>query len=221
MQEPNPTTVHVVGQLPKIGASDCGAGSASRLPRSLLPFFSFVHLYFLLLEELTHFLLVALRDQDACYACFPCAADDGKSFTGNRVTPLAAGTPPSLFSSCRWFPSRALMRCLHFYWRRLTRNTLPFTAGHLHPRVGPPLIIIIERLSHRIGAFTFEASGRDGRIAEYRHLQILVLGAIPFRVFVKRKRPGLVADFPIGLRNHDFVGQQRGATKSGLFVFCP
>ena len=36
MQEPNPTTVHVVGQLPKIGASDCGAGSASRLPRSLL-----------------------------------------------------------------------------------------------------------------------------------------------------------------------------------------
>ena len=36
----------------------------------------------------------------------------------------------------------------------MTRNTLPFTAGHLHPRVGPPLIII-ERLSHRIGALTF------------------------------------------------------------------
>jgi hypothetical protein len=90
----------------------------------------------------------------------------------------------------------------------MTRNTLPFTAGHLHPRVGPPLIII-ERLSHRIGALTFEASGRDGRIAKYRYLHIILLGAVPFSVFVKGKRPGLIVDFPIGLRNHDLVGQQR------------
>src|SRR5260370_9255735 len=86
----------------------------------------------------------------------------------------------------------------------MARNTLPFTAGHLHPRVGPPLIII-ERLSHRIGALTFEASGRDGRIAKYRYLHIFVLGAVPFSLFVKRKRPGLVLDFPIALRNHYLV----------------
>ena len=47
----------------------------------------------------------------------------------------------------------SVLRRLHFYRRRMTRHTLPFTAGHLHPRVGPPLIII-ERLSHRIGALT-------------------------------------------------------------------
>jgi len=80
------------------------------------------------------------------------------------------------------------VRCLHFYWCRLTRNTLPLTGRHLHPRVGPALIII-ERLSHRIGALTFEASGRDGRIAKYRYLHIVVRGAVPFSVFVKRKRP--------------------------------
>src|SRR6202521_2933420 len=102
----------------------------------------------------------------------------------------------------------SVVRCLHFYWRRMTRNTLPFTAGHLHPRVGPPLISI-ERLSHRIGALTFEASGRDGRFAKYRYLHIVVLGAVPLSLFVKRERPGLVVDFPIGLRNHDLVGQQR------------
>jgi hypothetical protein len=112
------------------------------------------------------------------------------------------------------------VRCLHLYWRRVTRNTLPFTAGHLHPRVGPPLIIIIERLSHRIGAFTFEASGRDGRIAEYRHLHILVLGAIPFRVFVKRKRPALSLTFPSASVT-TILSASSGATKSAVFVFLP
>ena len=100
------------------------------------------------------------------------------------------------------------MRWSHFYWRRLTGNTLPLTGRHLHPRVGPPLIII-ERLSHPIGALTSEASGRDGRIAKYRYLHIVVLGAVPFSLFVKRERPGLVVDFPIDLSNHDLVGQQR------------
>jgi hypothetical protein len=90
----------------------------------------------------------------------------------------------------------------------MTRNTLPFTAGHLHPRVGPTLIII-ERLSHRIGALTFEASGRNGRIAKHRYLHIIVLSAVPFSLFVKGKRPCLVVDFPIGVRNHDLIGQQR------------
>ena len=72
----------------------------------------------------------------------------------------------------------------------MTRNTLPFTAGHFHPRVGPPLIII-ERLSHRIGALTFEASRCDGRIAKYRYLQIAVLGTVPL-VFL------LVASYKFG-----------------------
>jgi hypothetical protein len=102
----------------------------------------------------------------------------------------------------------SIVRCLHFRWCRLTGNTLPLTGRHLHPRVGPALTIL-ERLSHRIGAFTFEAPGRDGRIAKYRYLHIVVRGAVPFSVFVKRKRPSLVVDFPIGLRNHDLVSQQR------------
>jgi hypothetical protein len=105
-------------------------------------------------------------------------------------------------------PESSVARCLHFSWRRLTRNTLPFTAGHLHPRVGPPLIII-ERLPHLIGALAFEASSRDGSVAKHRYLHIVVVGAVPFSAFVKGKRPGLVADFPVGFRNHDLVSQQR------------
>jgi hypothetical protein len=94
------------------------------------PFFSFVQLYFLLLEELTHFfLLVALRDQDACYACSPRAADDGKSFTGNRVTPLAAGTPPPYFLLVGGFLS-FLSR------RRLLPVTFSLLCGDNHGILG-------------------------------------------------------------------------------------
>ncbi len=37
----------------------------------------------------------------------------------------------------------------------VTHDTLPFTVGHLHPRVGPALIII-EWLSRRIGALCMQ-----------------------------------------------------------------
>jgi hypothetical protein len=79
----------------------------------------------------------------------------------------------------------ALCGCLYFYWRAMTRNTLPLTVGHLHPRIGPALMNI-ERLSRPIGALTFEASRRDGRIAKYRYLHILVLGTVIFGRFLTR-----------------------------------
>src|ERR1700687_4403359 len=100
------------------------------------------------------------------------------------------------------------MSCSHFSWRRMTRNTLPFAGGHLHPRVGPPFIII-KRLSHGSGTIAFEAYSSDSRIAEYRYLHIVVVSAVPFSAFVKCKCPSLVADFAIGLRHHDLVGPQR------------
>jgi len=91
----------------------------------------------------------------------------------------------------------------------MTRNTLPFAVGHLHPGIGPA-DMFIERLPRRIGALTFEASRRYGGIAKYRYLYIVVLGAVPFDLLIGCQRLGLAVDFPVSLRNHDFVGQQRG-----------
>ena len=70
----------------------------------------------------------------------------------------------------------------------MTRDTLPLTVGHLHPRIGPALRLI-ERLSRRIGVLTFEASCRYGRIAKYRYLYIVVLGTVPFGLFISCQRP--------------------------------
>jgi hypothetical protein len=114
----------------------------------------------------------------------------------------------------------SVVQCSHFYWRRLTRNTLPLAVGHLHPRIGPALMNI-ERLSRRIGALTFEASRRDGRIAEYCHFHIVVVGTVPFGLFISCQRLGLAGDFPIGLRNHDFVGQQWGDQVRIICLLCP
>jgi hypothetical protein len=55
----------------------------------------------------------------------------------------------------------------HCDWRRMICNTLPLSAGHLHPGMGPTLVYL-ERLSRCINALTFEVSRRDDRIAKYR-----------------------------------------------------
>jgi len=63
--------------------------------------------------------------------------------------------------ACLWTrsvrPAAGPRLWLHFYRRSLARDTLPFAAGHLHPRVGPALIKI-ERLSLLIGALTFKGT---------------------------------------------------------------
>jgi hypothetical protein len=76
----------------------------------------------------------------------------------------------------------ALCVCLYFYWRLMTRNTLPLTAGHFHPRISPTLMNI-HRLSRRIGAPSLEDSRCDGRIAKDSYKYIFVLGADIFRRF--------------------------------------
>src|SRR5207249_949603 len=96
----------------------------------------------------------------------------------------------------------------HFYWRHLTRNTLPLTVGHLYPRIGPALLNI-ERLARTIGALTLEASRRDGRIAKYRYLHIVDLGTVPFDRFRCCQRLGLAGDFPVACRSHKIVRQER------------
>jgi hypothetical protein len=90
----------------------------------------------------------------------------------------------------------------------MTGGTLPFTAGHLRPGVGPALIVI-KRFSRCIGALPFEASGRDGSVAKYGDLHIGVLGAVPFCFLVKCKYPSFVEDFSVGLGDRNFVGDWR------------
>ena len=62
--------------------------------------------------------------------------------------------------------------CLHLFCRHVARDTLPFAAGHFHPRIGPALVII-KRLSRRVGALAHEASRRDGCIAKHRYLSLI------------------------------------------------
>ena len=91
----------------------------------------------------------------------------------------------------------------------MTRNTLPLSARHFHPRIGPAFMSI-ERLSRLIGALSVEDACGDGRITKYRYLDIFVLGTVIFGRFRVCQRLSFVPDFPIAPRNHELVGQQRG-----------
>src|SRR5229473_7742361 len=73
-------------------------------------------------------------------------------------------------------------RCLHFYWRGLSRYALPFSVWHFHPRIGPALVSI-KRLTRRIGPLAFETSGGNGGIPESGDLHIVVLGTAVFHRF--------------------------------------
>ena len=91
----------------------------------------------------------------------------------------------------------------------MTRNTLPLSARHFHPRIGPAFMKI-ERLSRLIGTLGVEDACGDGRITKYRYLHIFVLGTDIFGRFRVCQRLGFVPDFPIAPRNHELVGHQRG-----------
>ena len=58
----------------------------------------------------------------------------------------------------------------------MTRDTLPLTTGHFHPRISPTLMNI-HRRSRCIGALSLEDSRCDGRIAKDSYNYIFVLGA--------------------------------------------
>ena len=57
--------------------------------------------------------------------------------------------------------------CSHCDWRGMNRSTLPLSAGHLHPSMGPTLVYP-KRLSRCIRALTTEISGHHDRFAKYR-----------------------------------------------------
>ena len=103
----------------------------------------------------------------------------------------------------------ALCSCLHFERRGVTGDTLPFTAGHLHPCIGPALIGI-DKLSGWVGEFAGEAARHDGRVAKYCYLHIRILDAGIFGRFRCREHLGLTGDFSVAAGTDEFVGQQRG-----------
>src|SRR5262245_40734781 len=96
------------------------------------------------------------------------------------TAPTPSSKPPSALgdecSGPRSSPKRLFtcVKYLHFYWRNMAGNTLPLSARHLHPSIGPAHMFI-HRLSRRIGALRFGGSRRDSRIAEYGDFDILVL----------------------------------------------
>src|ERR1700751_127293 len=121
---------------------------------------------------------------------------------------------PNVGWTKKWPPGKgghfdsALCGCLYFYWRPLTRNTLPLTVGHFYPRISPALVNI-KSLSRRIGALSFETSGRDSRVAKNGNLHVCVLDTIPFHRLRLCQRLGLIRDFRIATRIHEFVSQKR------------
>src|ERR1017187_9858018 len=105
----------------------------------------------------------------------------------------------------RW----SVVRPLHFYSRVLRCNTLPLSVRHLHPYISPARMFI-DRLARRIGALTFEPARRYGRITECPYLHIVVFDTGPFGPFRLSEHGGLSANFPIGPRIHELVGDQWG-----------
>ena len=101
------------------------------------------------------------------------------------------------------------MRILHFYRRALSCDALPLSIRHLDPRVSPA-VTVIERLAFLVGPFTYPQAGCYGRIAEYGHLHVFILGTGNFAGFGIRQRLSLVGDFPVVASTDEFVSQQRG-----------
>jgi hypothetical protein len=91
----------------------------------------------------------------------------------------------------------------------MTCDTLPLSAGHFHPRIGPALINY-KRLSRPIGPLTIEASRGDGRIPKDCYFQIRILGIVKFGCFNYCQCLGLGGDFPLAPCIHELVGQQWG-----------
>ena len=56
----------------------------------------------------------------------------------------------------------------------MSRNTLPLSARHLYPSIGPPFVGI-HRFSGRIGARGFKDARRYGPIAKYRYFYIFLV----------------------------------------------
>src|SRR5438477_2208775 len=107
----------------------------------------------------------------------------------------------------------------------MTGNTLPFSVGHLHPCVGPPLIGI-DALSGWVRKFACEAARRDGRVPKYCDLHIGIVDAVVFGriwsylvAFAVASISVLLVTFPSlpVLKN---LSASSGATTLGLFVFC-
>ncbi len=88
----------------------------------------------------------------------------------------------------------------------MTRDTLPLAVRHLYPCISKALTGV-ERLSGRVGALSCEAACRDGRIAKYRYLQVVVFDTVVFGGFRCCQRLGFIGDFPVDRRIHEFVGQ--------------
>src|SRR5437667_2693310 len=103
----------------------------------------------------------------------------------------------------------ALCGCLRLYGRSLACNTLPLSARHLHPGIGPANIHV-KRLTRCIGPFTLEVSRRYGRIAKNGDFQVGVAGSVPFHRLQFGQRLDPASYFPIAARTHELVGQQRG-----------
>ena len=84
----------------------------------------------------------------------------------------------------------------------------------------------IERLS-RVRALAVVDSRGDGRIAKRGYLNIGILGAFPFGVFVFCKRLRLASEFAVTRRVRELVSQQRDASPASTvdlyadFVICP
>src|SRR6202008_4464981 len=143
-----------------------------------------------------------------------------RSLGEDKAGPPAGNRSPRLGDHSVWTKEMAatdegghfdstLCGYLYLYKRAMTRNTLPLSVRHLHPGIGPALMNIA-RLSRRIGALSFEAARRDGRIAKCRYLHIVVIGTVIFGCFRVCQRLGLAGDSPIAPRIHELVGQQRG-----------
>jgi hypothetical protein len=96
-----------------------------------------------------------------------------------------------------------------FDWRRIACNTLPLTAGHLNPRVGPSFMYL-KGLSRCICALTSEISGRYNCVTEYCQVHFFDSDKRPFCIFTAFQCLGLVGDFSIALRNQNLVCHQRG-----------
>ena len=107
--------------------------------------------------------------------------------------------------------------CSHWDWRGIDCSTLPLSAWHLHPSMGPTFVYL-ERLSRWVRAFTGEISRRHDRFAKYRSLH--VSRTLSHLVFLQvASASALLVTFG-SLPVITTLSAIRGPSRSGLQLCC-
>lgn len=164
---------------------------------------------------------------DSLNCCTPYMYENRSRTThGLGVPNISSPEKPSMLALGGTWPVLGNHRChlglgsygrSHCDWRGMNRSTLPLSAGHLHPSMGPTLVYL-KRLSRCIRTLTMKISRRHDRFAKYRRLHISESDHIPLVFLQVASASDLLVTF--GSLPVMTLSASSGPIRSGLQLCC-